>query len=322
MKKIMTVTGEQSPEHLGFCQCHEHLMISRGVSHRTNPALLIDDVEKSMQEVQRFRQMGGNTIVDAQPGGCNRMESALFKISTTTGVNIIAATGFHKLIFYPEHHWIYTKSLNELQNIFLHELQKGMYCNIDHEFHEEFVPCLAGIVKAALDLEGLSPVYQKLFRAAAFAAVTCDVPLMVHIEQGADPLSLLSFLFEQQVTPQRIIFCHMDRTIEPLSYYTACLSHGITLEFDTIGRYHYHDDEAEISLIKNLLDRGYEKQLLCSLDTTRTRLKSYTPDAIGLDFLLTTYLPLMKKYGITEEQLQNVFLHNPVNIFTSQSAAV
>lgn len=316
MKTITTVLGRQNPEDLGFCHCHEHLMISKGVSFEQNPVLCMEDVGKSTREVIRFREAGGGTIIDAQPGGCNRMECALHSIAEASGVHIIASTGFHKLIFYPADHWMRTADEDFLYAFFLHELQSGMYTNIDREFHFDRVPYCAGIVKTALDVEGLTPVYKKLFTAAAKASIKADVPFMAHIEDGSDPAGLLAFLLDLGVPAKRIIFCHMDRSVKDLSYYTQVLDQGIALEFDTIGRFKYHDDISEVQLFLDLLAHGYERQLLFSLDTTAARLKTYTPDAIGLDYILNSFVPALKAAGVTDEQIHMISHDNFIHVFT------
>ncbi len=316
MKEIMTVTGWQKPQALGFCHCHEHLMLSKGTSFARNPVLCMEDLEKSTEEVRRFLAQGGKTILEAQPGGCNRMEGALYQIAKATGANIVASTGFHKLIFYPENHWIRTISEEDFTRFLVHELSEGMYTDIDTEFHTDTVPYRAGILKTALDTEGLTPVYRRLFTAAARAAKETDVPLMVHIEQGSDPGALLDFLLEQGVSPKRLIFCHMDRSVEEPSYYTKILDKKVMLEFDTIGRFKYHGDEEEVELFVDLIRRGYEDQLLFSLDTTAARLKTYTPDGVGLDYILTTFVPALRAAGVTDAQICKISHDNCVRVFT------
>ena len=316
MKQIMTVNGLVNPDALGFCQPHEHLMISEGVSSSLHGALLIDDIDRSIVEVMAYKEMGGETIIDAQPGGCNRVATALAKISLETGVNIIASTGFHKHMFYPKNHWLFTKSLEELQEIFIHELTIGMYNDIDNQFLPSHELNKAGIVKVALDSCNLTPEYEKCFHAAANAAIKCDVPMMVHIEQGSDPVALLDTLIEWGVNPTRIIFCHMDREVMSLEYYTTVLDKGVTLEFDTIGRFKYHDDESEVKLVMDLLEAGYEEQLLFSLDTTRERLISYNSEGVGLTYILRTFIPMMKSAGMTDEQVEKVMHGNLVRVFT------
>ena len=311
----MTVCGWENLENIGFCQPHEHLMISHGVSAKLHPALCIDDIEKSTAEVFTFKEHGGKTIIDAQPGGCNRMESALYEISKNTGVNIIASTGFHKLIFYPKEHWIHTISLEELEDFYTHELTFGMYSDINLKLHKNFVPYKAGIIKAALDTKGLTPIYKKCFMAAAKASIRCNVPMMIHIEQGSDPVTLLDTLLSWGVPSHRLLFCHMDREVLPLSYYTSVLDKGISLEFDTIGRFKYHSDEDEAALVMKLITAGYEDQLLFSLDTTRDRHRSYNKDGIGLSYLFTDFLPLIRKYGIRDEQIYKITHTNLMRVF-------
>ena len=316
MRSIQTVTGKKSPEDLGFCQCHEHLMLSKGVSWEMDHNLCIDDIVKSTQEARRLKEMGGSTVVDAQPVGCNRMEEALVEIAEQTGLNIIASTGFHKLYFYPENHWIHTWSPEELTRLFLFELQTGMYTGSEQRKPKDFIRAKAGMIKAALDQENLSPRYQKLFTAAAQAALVTEVPLMVHIEKGSDPRTLLDFLLTQGIRPERIIFCHMDRAVSDLDVHRQCLSQGIFLEYDTIGRFRYHSDEEEIRIFQEMLDSGFEDQLLFSLDTTRARLKTYQADAVGLDYLLTTFVPMMQAAGITKTQIQKISHDNFIRVFT------
>ena len=94
MKEIVTVTGPIAPEELGFCQCHEHIAMSKGKSWYLNPALRIDDMAKSLEEVRRYKSCGGDSFIDAQPCGCNRMAEELRKLSVKSGVHIIASPDF------------------------------------------------------------------------------------------------------------------------------------------------------------------------------------------------------------------------------------
>lgn len=45
-------------------------------------------------------------------------------------------------------------------------------------------------------------------------------------------------------------------------------------------------------------------------------MKSYTPDGIGLDYILRVFLPLLKTSGFTEEEIQQLTIENCKNIFT------
>ena len=207
------------------------------------------------------------------------METELLNISEETGVHIIASTGFHKLSFYPADHWIRSFDEKALLHFFIHEITMGMYCHIDDTPPQTSTSIKAGMIKTAFDLEGLTPQYRTLFTAAAKAAEAAGLPFMVHIEQG------------------------------------ALLKKVINLEFDAIGRFKYHDDSAELDCIQQLADAGFLNQLLLSLDTTRTRMKSYTPNGIGLDYILQVFLPQLKAKGFTDSDMEQLTIKNCAHIF-------
>ena len=302
---IQAVTGILNPDAITFCQCHEHLLLSKGVAYTVDPALCLPSYEKSLLELQDYRRAGGSTIVEAQPVGCNRMAEGLLRLSREGGVAIIASTGFHKSCFYPAAHWIHTCSWEELAQIYLQELTQGMYTDADTALPSRTIDAKAGVIKAALDKE-FSPLYEKQFQAAAFAQTQTGAPMLIHVEMGSDPVSLFSFLSQLGVPADAMIFCHMDRSCPDLSQHRYLLEQGAYLEYDTIGRFKYHSDAYEAELIRQVVQWGFEKQLLFSLDTTALRLKHYTPQAIGLTYILDSFLPLLRESGISQEAIHRI----------------
>src|SRR5699024_5318570 len=132
-KVIQTVNGLIKKKDIGFCHSHEHLFLAKGVPATIDPNLCLDDYNLTVKEIKRFKRYGGNTIVDAQPLGCGRMEKELVLASNEVGISVIAATGFHKLDFYPRNHWIFDYDVEQLKDVFIHELEKGMFIDTDKE---------------------------------------------------------------------------------------------------------------------------------------------------------------------------------------------
>jgi len=318
MRIVTTVCGDVEPSVLGFCQSHEHLSISRNSPVAGGPQQCIDDPEKSLAELRLYYLAEGRALVDAQPVGCGRDAAMLFRISRESGVSIIASTGFHKLPLYPEGHWLNSVGEEELTRLFIYELNKGMYIDSDNAFPSRQGNAKAGQVKTALDTESLSPRYQKLFTAAAEAAKTAGCALMAHIEKGSDPRRLADFLAKLRLPPDRIIFCHLDRAVADIRVHREICEQGIYLEYDTIGRPKYHDDEKEAGIILELVEAGYEKQLLMSMDTTRSRLVSYG-GVPGLAYILNVFIPLLLNKGLTETQIKSFFVENPARVFARES---
>ena len=310
---ITTVLKDIDPGELGFCQSHEHLFI-RPCPAQAGEA--IDCQGKSLEELSLYRRAGGNAIVDAQPIGTGRDAAVLALLSEQGGVHIIALTGFHKLCFYPNDHWVFSAPEDKLFRLFTSELTEGMYTDGDGAFPCNQTKVKAGLVKTALDTEGLTPPYQKLFKAAAAAAKAACRPLMAHIEQGSNPLALADFLENEGLSPDRVIFCHLDRAIPDTGVHRELCRRGIYLEYDTIGRPKYHDDIKELGIITEMLEAGHGDRLLMGLDTTRTRLRSYG-GIPGLCYIIEEFIPFLWKNGISEADTRRFFIENPRLIFDS-----
>lgn len=305
---VQTVMGQMDVQSLGICQCHEHLLIGMGESFRVNPALFMEDIQKSTRDVLEFRQAGGGALVDAQPPGCGRMIEGLLAISEKTGVPIVASTGFHKRIFYRKGHALSQLSEEALGEFFYRELTVGA----------GNTGIRAGIIKTALDENGLDEQAVRQFGAAARAQRKNGCALMIHIERGADPLLLYDFLSERGVYAEKMIFCHLDRACSDTAVHERLLRSGCYLEYDTIARENYHGDKKEASLIMGIVEKGLGSRLLLSLDTTAKRLKSYTPEGPGLSYLLSNFCRLLLQEGIGEQTLKEILIANPARVLARQ----
>lgn len=313
---LTTVKGNINDDEIGFCHCHEHLFISKGKSTEINKALCIDDLKKTTDELLEFKDAGGKTIVDAQPLGCNRMAGNLVKASEDSGVNIVASTGFHKLVFYPDNHWVFSINENKLADLYIDEINNGMFIDGDIMMPKERIKAKPGIIKVALDKCNLNKEYEKVFTAAAYAAVETKLPMLCHIENGSDANALAKFLLDKGVKNSSIIFCHLDRANYNFNYHEEIAKLGIYLEYDTIGRFKYHSDEKEIALILHMIEKGYDDKLLLGLDTTRERLYSYG-GSIGLTYIRKVFIPKLMNFGIEQKLINRLMIENPKRAITN-----
>lgn len=312
---IQTVQGLIPPAQLGFCHSHEHLFLAHGHPAKLNPALRIDDYKATLSELKMFQSLGGQAVIDAQPLGCGRMEEELAKVSLRTKIHIVASTGFHKLAFYPDHHWIRTFSTQELREIFIHELTTGMYVGTDSNTPKEYINYKAGLIKTAIDGERLADPEKKWFVAAAQASIETGVPIMCHTETAEQGIYLADLYIELGVYPKNIIICHLDRKLDNIEAHKKIAEKGCFVEYDTIGRFKYHDDESEIKMLKQMMEWGFTDAVLLGLDTTRRRLKSYGGET-GLDYIIESFIPLMQKSGILQETIDKFMIKNPAIAFS------
>lgn len=312
--KIHSVNRLIDPEEQLFFQSHEHLLVAPGRSGEVNPALCFCEYGKSLRELKTYEAAGGQALVDAQPVGCGRMAEELGQLSKESNVEMIASTGFHKMLFYPQGHWNFTTSAQRLTDLYIQELQVGMYEDPDNIFPENQKEVKAGQIKTAMDADDIDAQYAKMFTAAADAACITGAPLMVHVENGCNPEKYLQFLIDHGVKPEQLIFCHMDRACADMGLHKAFAKAGVFLEYDTIAREKYHSDEQEIDLFLEMIHGGFEDSLLFSLDTTKERLRAYS-GKIGLDYILRTFLKKMKDAGITQETIDKISRKNPAVAF-------
>lgn len=313
---IHSVRGWIEQENIGFCHSHEHLFLSDGVPATCNPALRIDDFKLTVKELEEYKAIGGHTIIDAQPLGAGRMEKHLVSASENTGVQIVAATGFHKLAFYSDDHWIFTYNSEQLSEVFIHELEKGMYINTETEHPNDFISNRAGFIKVAIDEQRLYDPDKKWFKAAVEASLSTGAPIMCHTESKKQALFITDYFLQEGMQPENIILCHLDRELDQFDVHIELAKRGVFLEYDTIGRFKYHNDAEEADMIVYMLDHGLEKNILLSLDTTRERLKSYGGN-IGLDHLKVNFLPLLLERNIDNQTIMDIMTVNPARAFSN-----
>lgn len=265
----------------------------------------MEDYNKSVEELLNYRFAGGVSIVDCQPGGFGRMEKCLRNASLESGVSIIAVTGFHKLDFAENPSFFHESDVDILTQRFINEIETGMMDG------EEQLDCRAGLIKCAVTHDyDTEAVYRKLFEAASNAAMETGASIIVHMDPDADVFKTIDIFEGYGVDTRKIILCHLDRVRYDISYHLEAASSGVFLEYDTINRTKYHNDEHEIKLIEKMIAKGYVDNLLLSMDTTNKRLKSYGAE-FGLDYILVEFVEKLKKSGIDAKTIERIMKNNP-----------
>lgn len=313
---IQTVTGPICPNALGHTQMHEHIYLRKGPSFAVNSALCMDDFGRSLRELQQYAAAGGGAIVDAQPGYFGRDGQMLARLSAESGVHIIAVTGFHMPQFLEPGAPLLQMQTHEAAALFASEITCGMLLPDGSR-----AAIKAGVIKVACGAEGVDgPVCGALFSAAAAAAAETGAPVMVHTEQGNDLLALVDFFERRGVRAERMLMCHLDRTNHDHAYHEALLRRGCTLCYDSIHRLKYISDAQELALIAQMCAAGFAEQIVLSLDTTNQRLRSYYAQDMGLDYILQSYLPMLRRQGLSASQLQTMCHDNCARLLMARKS--
>lgn len=331
---ITTVLGQIESKELGITSAHEHLFIDmRGcvnVTGNEGPLFyepitaenrcevfskpyaildnaLLDDEELVVKEVLRFKNAGGNTIVDCTLDEIGRDPEKLKTVSLKTGVNIVMGCGH----YYHKAHFSYVK--------------EATVETLAEEIRNDLLVGVKGTdVKAGLIGEiGTSAVVtaeeKKVLQAAGIVGAETGKAIHVHTDLYTENGFLVADLLQNEgVKPEKICIDHVDVWLRP-DYIRALLDRGVFVEFDNFGKEFYVSEKERfaydlerIKLLKKLIDEGYQKQILLSNDIClKTMWCVYGGN--GYAHLLKTVKDMALENGISEKLYHSILTENVKN---------
>ncbi|MFX1252516.1 MAG: esterase, partial [Promethearchaeota archaeon] len=89
---------------------------------------------------------------------------------------------------------------------------------------------------------------------------------------------------------------------------------GAWISIDGIG---WEDEAKHLSLLKRLLDQGYQDQILISQDAGCYNVgDEHGGDKKPFTFLIKKFLPLLRGQGFSEEIIKKLTIRNPAEAFS------
>ncbi|SDI43005.1 phosphotriesterase-related protein [Alteribacillus persepolensis] len=318
MGKINTIQGAIATEQLGITAMHEHIGFGLpGCDLDTKwwearPKML----EVTIDKLRRFRELGGQTIVDCTGIGTGRNIPYWQVVSQTTGVNIVACTGFVAgdtvLPYFRD------KSVEYLADLFYHEITVGIAgTNVK-----------AGAVKVGVSRGGLSELDERVYRAAARAARVTGVPIATHLSTNADRQM---DLFEMEGLPlNRVLIGHADAGVDPdWKRDLRVAKRDAFVGYDTIGYdtekgtpelsapYWSRPREERLRHVVDFLESGYAHRVVISADANCWPLGWASPPHSVAE-LLEVFVPDLKARGVSDETIEQLLIHTPAHLLTMQ----
>jgi len=337
---IQSVTGQVEIDRLGITLMHEHLLIDIiGLWHkptqasrialaktpvcseilgelRHDPFVNLDnlqmlDMEIAVSEVMKFKDQGGQTIVDVTSRYNGRDPLALRAISQRTGLNIIMGCGYYMEYSYPPE--LKKMSIESIVEEIIKEITEG----VDESGIKAGIIGEAGVSKDMTDQE------IKLLKAQSRAQAKTNVPLTIHTHGwGRQCNQILDIVEEEGANLQMIILDHMNPSLHDFEYQISLLERGVFLEYDMIGMDYYYpeldgqspSDEENANAIKSLIDAGYINQILLSQDVfLKMMLTRY--GGFGYSHILKNFVPRLKRLGVTSNHIYTLLVENPKRVF-------
>lgn len=309
MSFVRTLLGDIPPDQLGPCYAHEHIIIDHCFATRAHPDFLLDDVEKAASELSQVHHHGGRAMVDTMPGGCGRNMHKLAEVSRRSGIHIVCPTGMHLAKYYPPESPILRAELNELAQLFVREIETGM----DGTNHR------AGVVKVAGGRDRLTDAQITAFTAAAIASRTTGCPIITHTEQGTAAMQQIEVLARSGADLSHVILSHTDRRPD-IDSHCEILRTGACVEFDG-GMRSGQTGPANpvVQLIAALLPQ-FPNQIMLGMDAAKRKYWNSYGGGPGLASLLTTFTQWLRDAGITQRQIDALFIDNPARAFSFRTS--
>lgn len=268
------------------------------------------DEELIINELMHFKKAGGSTISEVTPIDLKRNPQALCRISSMTNLNIIMGTGYY-VKKSQQHYLNRQQSEEDIAEEFIHDIFRGVG---DTDIHAGLI----GEIGCSWPLEDCEI---KTLRAAGLAQKETGAPLHIHPGRfETAPFEIIKILKEVGTDLSRTVIDHIDRTVfDPKNRYKIA-DEGCYLEYDLWGYEGYYPDSlatldlpndvARIAQIKDLMEKGYDKQILISQDIDQ-KFRYMAYGGHGFGHILNNAVPAMLRRGITDEQIMKIMVDNP-----------
>lgn len=319
-KVVNTVTGPVEVDKLGVTLMHEHFWFS--YAGHEGQTLYTQDrkelVENGLKIAEKAKSYGVQTIVDATALDCGRKPEALKEISERSGLNIIMSTGYS---YEAEGGGAYFRFKNmigqgpdELYELLMSEITKGY----------KDTGIKPGVIKIGTSLNTISPYEESNYRVSARVSKETGTPIVAHTEAGTMGPEAAELLLSSGAAPGKVVMYHMCGNTS-IPYHKRVLKQGVFEAFDRFGvegLLSCPTDEERIAVLLGLLGTGYIDQLMMSHDTVNQWLGKppVWPEGIltnhHVGHIFEDIIPVMKKAGVTDEQINKILIDNPRRLFS------
>ena len=312
MAYVQTVLGRIDPSDLGVTLPHEHTQCALWhIENRWDYWQLTRDEPVILEDLQRFREAGGRSLVDLTLPGFGRDPIWLKAIAEASGLNIVMGCGWYRTAYYPPEARIDRRSVDDLADELVREVEEGVG-------DSGVRPGIIGEI--GTDKPWVSPAEERVHRAAARAAQRTGLSITTHSVLSPVGLTQLRIFEEEGLDPGRVIIGHSD-SYPVLDHYLEILRHGASIEFDFLGMMftavERRGEDRIVELLLELLARGHAERVLLSQDVCNDgQLHRY--GGRGYTYLADRFLPHLRTAGVSDADIETMTIANPRRLLTIQ----
>ena len=328
MSRVETVRGPVDTASLGRTYMHEHIFVLSADVQQNYPGEWGSEDERITGAVARLRALaaqGVRTIADPTVVGLGRYLPRIQRIAgQVPELNIIVATGLYtydSVPFFFHHRGpalnaaLGTEVPDPMADMFVADITDGI----------TGTGVRAGMLKCAIDHQGLTPGVERVMRAVAQAHHRTGVPITVHTHPGSRTgLAVKRVLCDAGgVDPRRVVLGHSGDTTD-CDHLAELADAGFILGMDRFGINLATTFEARADTLVEMCRRGYADRMVlsqdaaCYIDWIDPDVLAFLPQWHYLH-LHDDVLPYVREHGVTDEQIETMLVANPRRFFETES---
>jgi phosphotriesterase-related protein len=321
--QVQTVRGAVDTADLGTTLMHEHIFVLTADVQQNFPEEWGDEEARITDAVQRLTELAGRgvrTIVDPTVIGLGRYIPRIQRIAEQVeGLNIVVATGcytYDDVPFFFHHRGpalnaaVGAEVPDPMVDMFVKDIEEGI----------TGTGVRAGLLKCAIDHQGMTRGVERVMRAVATAHRRTGVPITVHTHPGSrQGLQAQRVLGDEGVDPGRVVLGHSGDTTD-VDHLTELAEAGFVLGFDRFGINLATTFEARADTLVEMCRRGYAERIVLSQDAS-CYIDWLAPGVMDLlpqwryTHIHDEVLPYVREHGVTDEQIETMLVTNPRRYF-------
>jgi phosphotriesterase-related protein len=330
MTAVNTVLGPVDSADLGPTYMHEHIFV-------TTPDVQInypdewgtDDarVAEAVSQLTALTAQGIHTIVDPTVVGLGRYLPRIQRVAEQVpNLHIVAATGVYTYRDVPFFFSYRGPAVNDIVGAKVADPMVDMFVS-DIEDGIAATGVKAGMLKCAIDDQGLNPGVERVLRAVARAHHRTGIPITVHTHPGTETgLVVHRVLCEEEgVQPHRVVLGHSGDSTDT-DHLSTLAEFGFVLGMDRFGINVGTTFEARADTLIEMCRRGFADQMVlshdaaCFFDWMDPNVRAAALPQWNYLHIGEEVLPYVRERGITEEQITTMLVEVPRRLFETAGA--
>jgi phosphotriesterase-related protein len=315
MNTVDTALGPVATAELGPTLMHEHIVTrSPGVQenwpHLWDRGGILEIAERKMGDLHK---RGIRTIVDLTTVDLGRDIDLIAAVAKRSPIRVIVATG----VWWMPQRYFAAHGVDEVAALFIRDITQGIGAS----------GVKAAIIKCATDTAGVTPVIENVLRASARAQKATGVPISTHTWAAGRSGEAQQAIFAQEgVDLSRVIIGHSGDS-EDLGYLRGLMERGSTIGMDRFGLESYLPTAKRVEVLAKLCAEGYAGKMVlshdanCWSDMLTEDAKRRTRPLWHYNHISDDILPVLRKAGVSEDQIEQMLVRNPRAIFEARKDA-